>query len=236
MKLIGMRQFRAPGRTSTTGCAEAHWRRASARPSAAAIRHEPVSRLRSRALSARAQPRAQPAGEDGVSAVEDGGDDQERDAEQRELRSGRAGRVDELREERGVEEQRLWVGRRHQYALPEQSARAHRAAVEIVQPQRRRPPLLDAQPEQIGHAGPAQPLEPRRERQDQRGHADRHDHQLQRDRRAGAGERDQRAPGPVRQAVGDQEGDVGPRDQDQHGRGQEEGEVQIGVHRRALRS
>ena len=78
-----------------------------------------------------------------------------------ELHDEAAGRVDELRQERGEKEDRLRVRDRRERALAKEGCAAPRfRALRNVDPDGRRTPYLDAEPDEIRAADPLEDCEP----------------------------------------------------------------------------
>ena len=94
----------------------------------------------------------------------------------------------------------------------------------------RRPDQLDAEPDQIGGAGKAHPVEPVAHGRHQRGQPDRDNADHDRKPRLDAGDIDQRRAGAVAQPVGDEQRDHRTRQQRQRDAGGDEGEIDLQGH------
>ena len=115
-------------------------------------------------------------------------------------------------------------------ALQEEAAARRRRRCVGVDALDGRADQLDAEPDQIGGAGKAHPVEPVAHGRHQRGQADRDD--ADHDQQAGlhAGDVDQRRAGAVAQAVGDQQRDHRTGQQRQRDAGGDKGEIDLQGH------
>ena len=136
--------------------------------------------------------------------------------------------VHELRNESAEEDQHLRVRQQHQETLQEEPAARRRRRLVDIDALDRRPDQLDAEPDQIGGAGKAHPVEPVAHGRHQRSQADRDDADDNGEAYLCAGDIGQRRARAVAQAVGDDEGDDRTRQQRQRNAGGDEGE--IGLH------
>ena len=138
--------------------------------------------------------------------------------------------VHELRNERAEEHQDFRVRKQHQESLQEKSATRRRWRRVRIDVFARGTDQLDAEPDQIGRARKAHPVEPVTHGRHQRGQPDRDD--ADHDRKAGlrAGAIDQRRASAMPQAVGDQQRDHRTRQQRQRDAGGDESEIGLKGH------
>ena len=153
---------------------------ASASPMPAPIRQPPDKRLRSRGRAISRSP--SPSGGQRPSAVQDHRDQQERRAQQPDLRTDRSAGVKELWKKRPVEQQGFGIGQPDQKSAHRDLPRGPWLRDSSGQIDDGRPPLPNSQEQQIGHADPADPLEPHRQCAQDRGQPERGQAKLDNDR------------------------------------------------------
>jgi len=186
---------------------------------------------------ARQQPRARAREEQSraprkhrVDGIGDRTGDHEGGAEQRHLRDVILFHVHELRNERAEEHQHFRVGEQNQKTLQEKPAARRRRRRVGIDAFDRDANQFDPEPDQIGGAGKAHPVEPVAHGGHQRGQADRDNADHDGKPRLHAGDVDQRRAGAVAQPVGDDQRDHRPRQQRQRDAGDDEGEIDLEGH------
>ena len=196
--------------------------RASARPTPAPISRLPETRFRSRPRLAR-RLRALPATSAQPLSIVTAS--RRKVADRSTIcapRSSRGGH--ELREEGAVEEERLRVRQRDEEGPHIDGTGRSRLGPGAGEVYCGRPPLRDAEIDEVGDAHPANQLERGAERAQQLGHAESGQCELHDHGRAGSGHGQEAVARAIGHAVGDDQGHVRARDQHQHGDGRRKGE------------
>ncbi len=138
--------------------------------------------------------------------------------------------VHELRNERAEEHQHLGVTEQHQKALQKESAARRRWRLVGIDALDRKPNQFVAEPDQIGGAGKAHPVEPIAHGRHQRGQSDRDDGDYDGQAGLNAGDVGQRGARAMAQAVGDHQRHHGTRNERQRNTGGDESEIGLKGH------